>query len=405
MDKTICELFAGVGGFRLGFDKLESGWETVWFNQYEPSMSKQYAHDCYVAHFGDCKDSNGEYHTGEDINMVKKENIPNFNLLVYGFPCQNFSVAASTKSAKGIEGKKGVLWWQAYETIQAKRPAFIIFENVDRLLKSPSKQRGRDFGIILASLNNLGYNVEWRVINAAAYGCQQKRKRTFAFIYRNDTHYAKKQEKLTAEDIIKEKGFFATTFPIEEYGKITEIELETDLIKMTESFAFNFENAGYMCNGKAYTSKIVEKDEGFVPLGDILEENVDEKYFITDNVKLEKWKYLKGGKKIPRTTPEGFEYIYSEGPVAFPDYLDRPARTMLTSEGTINRSSHIIKDPQNNRFRILTPIEAERIQGFDDNWTDTGMTERMRYFCMGNALVVPLITRMGKTLDKIFIEE
>lgn len=88
----------------------------------------------------------------------------------------------------------------------------------------------------------------------------------------------------------------------------------------------------------------------------------------------------------------------------FPDRIDLPGRTMLTSEGTINRSTHVIEDPSTKRVRFLTPIEAERLQGFDDNWTK-GMNKRMRYFCMGNALVVQMITRMGKILDKIIDKE
>lgn len=111
---------------------------------------------------------------------------------------------------------------------------------------------------------------------------------------------------------------------------------------------------------------------------------------------------MKGAKKIQRKSKTtGFEYTFSEGPIAFPDSLDRPARTMLTSEGTVNRSTHVILDPKTSKLRILTPLECERINGFPDNWTDTGMPERQRYFIMGNALVVPLITKMGERLLKI----
>ena len=82
-----------------------------------------------------------------------------------------------------------------------------------------------------------------------------------------------------------------------------------------------------------------------------------------------------------------------------------PARTMLTSEATLNRSTHVIKDVDTNNLRLITPVEAERIQGFDDNWTNTGMPKKMRYFCMGNALVVPMITRMAAIIGQIFDEE
>ena len=122
MKKTVCELFAGVGGFRLGLDRLNSGWQTVWFSQWEPGKKSQWAHDCYVAHFGDSEDLNGNIeNTGKDIGIVDKNIIPDHNVLVGGFPCQDYSVAHTLASSKGIEGKKGVLWWQIRDTLIAKK--------------------------------------------------------------------------------------------------------------------------------------------------------------------------------------------------------------------------------------------------------------------------------------------
>lgn len=132
-------------------------------------------------------------------------------------------------------------------------------------------------------------------------------------------------------------------------------------------------------------------------LAKILEKDVDDKYFLTED-ELKKWKHMKGSKSEERTTAEGFKYKFSEGAIPFPDPLDRPARTILTSESSSNRSTHVIKDPQNGQLRLLTPTECERLNGFPDNWTKTGMPERFRYFCMGNALVVGLIELMGKRI-------
>ncbi len=404
MEKTICELFAGVGGFRLGFDRLDSGWKTKWFSQWEPGAKTQWAHDCYVQHFGDSVDSVGEFHTGDDIGLVIKENIPDHSLLVGGFPCQDYSVAHSLSSSKGIEGKKGVLWWQIRDTLIAKESPFCIFENVDRLLKSPASQRGRDFGVILACLNELGYSVEWRVINAATYGAAQRRRRTFIFAYKNNTAYGIRMNKVDALDVINNDGFFAKGFPIEPADEISEATLPKDIVEVSDTFKFDFKNAGFMKDGVAYTVSVKEIEEPPILLGKILEANVDEKYYITTE-KMPKWTYLKGAKKIPRKSANGHEYIFSEGPIAFPDPWDRPGRTMLTSEGTLNRSTHVVSDPGTGKLRLLTPVEAERLQGFDDNWTDTGMPLRMRYFCMGNALVVPMITRMGRILDTIINKE
>lgn len=404
MQKTICELFAGVGGFRLGFDRLESGWETTWFSQWEPGARTQWAHDCYVQHFGDSFDLNNEFHTGEDISTMDKQAIPDHTLLVGGFPCQDYSVAHTLSSSHGIEGKKGVLWWQIRDTIIAKKPPFCIFENVDRLLKSPAKQRGRDFGVILACLAKEGYSVEWRVVNAAQYGAAQRRRRTFIFAYRNDTIYGQKMADVSADMIIKNGGLMAKAFPIQNMGRITETVIGGDIVDVSDNFAFAFETAGYMCKGRIYTAKVTEQEEEPITLGKILQKNVDDKFYIT-NEKMPKWTYLKGAKKIPRKTADGHEYTFSEGPIAFPDPWDRPGRTMLTSESTLNRSTHVVSDLETGRLRLLTPVEAERLQGFDDEWTNTGMPDRMRYFCMGNALVVPMITRMGRVLDMIIAEE
>ena len=405
MQKTICELFAGVGGFRLGFDRLESGWKTTWFSQWEPGARTQWAHNCYVQHFGDSPDLNNEFHTGEDISTMDKQAIPNHTLLVGGFPCQDYSVAHTLSSSHGIEGKKGVLWWQIRDTIIAKKPPFCIFENVDRLLKSPAKQRGRDFGVILACLAKEGYSVEWRVVNAAQYGAAQRRRRTFIFAYRNDTIYGQKMADISADMIIKDGGLMAKAFPIQDMGRITETVIGGDIVDVSDNFAFAFEAAGYMRKGRIYTSKVIEQEEEPIALGKILQKNnVDDKFYIT-NEKMPKWTYLKGAKKIPRKSADGHEYMFSEGPIAFPDPWDRPGRTMLTSESTLNRSTHVVSDPGTGRLRLLTPVEAERLQGFDDEWTNTGMPDRMRYFCMGNALVVPMITRMGRVLDTIIAEE
>lgn len=404
MQKKICELFAGVGGFRLGFDRLETGWETTWFSQWEPGAKTQWAHECYVQHYGDSVDMNGEYHTGEDIGSVKKSTIPDHSLLVGGFPCQDYSVAHTLASSQGIEGKKGVLWWQIRDVLIAKKAPFCIFENVDRLLKSPAKQRGRDFGVILACLSALGYSVEWRIVNAAQYGAAQRRRRTFIFAYHKDTAYWRKMTNISAKEIIDSSGLMAKAFPIKEVGPIFKTSVSEDIVDVSDNFAFSFENAGYMDQGIIYTAKVLEDEEKPRLLGDILQKNVDEKYYIPGD-KMAKWTYLKGAKKIPRTSNNGHEYVFSEGPIAFPDPWDRPGRTMLTSESTLNRSTHVVSDPGTGRLRLLTPVETERLQGFDDEWTNTGMPDRMRYFCMGNALVVPMITRMGKVLDEIIADE
>ena len=167
---NVAELFAGVGGFRIGL--AAAGWKTTFSNQWEPSTKAQHASDVYVAKFGEVG------HSNEDIATV--DALPKkIDLLVGGFPCQDYSVAKSANAAKGLEGKKGVLWWEILRLAKAHKPRFIFLENVDRLLKSPSKQRGRDFAIMLKTLGDEGYLIEWRAVNAAEYGFAQRRIRVF----------------------------------------------------------------------------------------------------------------------------------------------------------------------------------------------------------------------------------
>ena len=397
IDKTVCELFAGVGGFRLGLERASQEWNTVWANQWEPGKKSQHAFDCYCSHFG-----KNENHVNKDIADVDKNNISKHNLLVGGFPCQDYSVART--GAKGINGVKGVLWWQIRDILQIQEPKFVLLENVDRLLKSPSKQRGRDFGVMLACFNDLGYTVEWRVVNAAEYGFAQRRRRIFIFAYKNTTKYSKKMNKENYNSIINKTGFFATTFPIEACNivNIKEFVYE-DIYDVSENFQHEFCNSGIMRNGEIATVQITPVYEKPITIREIVESNVDDKYYL--GKELSKWEYLKGSKKIQRTSSTGHSYTFSEGPIAFPDPIDKPARTMLTSESSINRSTHVIEDPQTKQLRLITPLEAERIQGFKDNWTNTGMPEKFRYFCMGNALVVGVVERMGRTLNSIFDKE
>ena len=382
----------------FGLERADSNWNTIFANQWEPGKKAQHAFDCYVQHFGKNKN-----YINEDIASIDKTTIPDHNLLVGGFPCQDYSVART--GAKGMEGKKGVLWWQIKETLEAKHPKFVLLENVDRLLKSPSSQRGRDFGVMLASFNDLGYMVEWRVINAADYGFAQRRRRIFIFASAKNTRYNNQFKNEPLEELIKSDGFFVQQFPIEKdfIGKEYTFQYR-DLVDVSDNFKLDFKNAGVMRDGKIYTVETIPKFVTPISLNTIIEKDiVDKKYNVED--KLEKWKYLKGAKDIIRKAGTPHEYHFREGAIAFPDSLEKPARTMLTSEGSLNRSTHVIEDPKSKVYRILTPIETERINGFPDNWTNTGMPERFRYFCMGNALVVGLIEKMGKTLNEIFDKE
>ncbi len=411
MEKTAIELFAGVGGFRCGLNHVElkdgkvvekGNWKFLWANQWEPATKSQEAYECYAKRFGEDSVSN------VDIFEVDKHDIPDHTLLVGGFPCQDYSVAQTLSNSKGIEGKKGVLWWAIEQTLAIKQPPFVLLENVDRLLLSPAKQRGRDFGIMLRSFYENGYDVQWRVINAGEYGLPQKRRRTYIFAYHKSTNYYKEMQKVKDRDVIFEKGLFVQQFPIKsEYQAISESSISEykDLKDVSDNFKCQFYNAGVMTNGGIYTVKVKSDYNLIYPLRNIREEKpVDKKYFLNDK-QIEKFAFLKGSKKIPRVKPNGEPYYYCEGSMPFPDNLDAPARTMLTSESGVSRTTHVIEDFKTKKLRLLTPRECERINGFPDDWTNTGMSDKKRYFMMGNALVVGVIERIGKEIENIINEE
>ncbi len=410
MEKTVVELFAGVGGFRVGLNEVKlnnnrvrekKNFQFVWANQWEPGEKKQFAFQCYTARFGLTLN-----HINEDISKIDKSIIPNHSLLVGGFPCQDYSVARSLSGEKGIEGKKGVLWWQIYQTLEIKTPPFVLLENVDRLLASPSKQRGRDFGIMIKSLNDLGYYVEWRIINAADYGFPQRRRRVFIFAVKDNTKYYHELTNLLVSSKDIKQSFFGKIFKIKSIQSQNEINLNSTLYKdiydVSKFFTSHFFNAGYSIKGQVNNYQILPKTKKPFPLIKLIEESVSDNSFFKINE--DKFSYLKGSKKIARRK-NGNSYFYTEGRISYPDSLELPARTMLTSEGTTNRSTHVIMDLKKNQKRFLTPIECERINQFPDNWTNTNMPIRKRYFMMGNALVTGVVKEIGHSLKKIIEKE
>ncbi|WP_062200494.1 DNA (cytosine-5-)-methyltransferase [Massilibacterium senegalense] len=393
----VIELFAGVGGFRFGLEKADKEmFDVVWANQWEPSRKSQDAFECYVRNFKNGQHSNVDIATVEDDFFAEIKP----DLLVGGFPCQDYSVARTKSGEKGIQGKKGVLFWEIQRAMGNGLPKYVLLENVDRLLKTPASQRGRDFAVMLKSFDDLGYDVEWRVINAAEYGFAQRRRRIFIFAYRRSLNFSKQQRALTEQDVVFKKGFFAKPFPVEEKPfkeRVNEGKLLEDIVEISDNFSFEFHPAGVMRDGKIFTSHVVPIEREPITLGEILQEEVDEKYYLIPEQE-KKFEYLRGAKREERVAKNGHKYMYTEGGMSPVDSLDKPGRTMLTSEGSTNRSTHIVE--VNGKKRILTPVECERLNGFPDNWTE-GMTDRMRYFCMGNALVVGLIEMMGRRIVEI----
>jgi len=411
----VIELFAGVGGFRLGLEGwknkspssgykklMNSNFKIIWSNQYEPSTKTQHASEIYEKRWGSIN------HSNEDISNVKTSDIPNHDVIVGGFPCQDYSVARVLSHSKGLVGKKGVLWWDIHRVLKEKKkdkPRFLILENVDRLISSPATQRGRDFAIMLASLSDLGYAVEWRIINAAEFGMPQKRRRVFIVGYLKGT----KQYKNIIEDNIAwslSKGILAKAFPIQKLkeDEIVKTKIEGELDEISKSFNMKgektpFKNTGVIINREVVTFKSKPNYDGKCKLlrDIVVKTKVDETFYI-DEVNLDKWKYYKGAKNEMRKRRDGNTFRYSEGAMSFPDNLNSASRTIITSEGgrTASRTTHIIKDDFG--YRRLTPVELERLNMFPDNHT-VESTNNKRAFFMGNALVVGVIEKIGKRLN------
>jgi DNA (cytosine-5)-methyltransferase 1 len=463
----VVELFAGVGGFRLGLEgwegksasshyteSFESPYEVVWSNQWEPSSARsgelQEANTVYHRNWPDTDDYK---HYPYDLNSVAspeltdkevKTLIPDHDMLVGGFPCQDYSVAGV--NTKGIEGKKGVLWWNIHKILQVKKPKFIFLENVDRLLKSPTNKRGRDFAIMLATLNELGYSVEWKVINAADYGMPQRRRRVYIIAYHQ-------KAKVSIKDLLKwieTDGTFATAFPSHLSGSIKDFKIEKNIQILSDSFEEGkFLNCGVMHKGRVLMSdfKAICHNDGFSiyskkyrKLGDVLlNGSMKDPAFYLDaskrlkeplvkimqpgfevdsrlnrqgdvielHTELDKWIYLKGRKAEERTTSKG-KFFYKEGPLSLTDDIDKPSRTIITSEGGpgASRFKHLIEIK--GKYRRLHPIELERLNMFPDNHTAFGVVNEKevaissarRAFFMGNALVVGVVEKVGEELKK-----
>ncbi len=396
----VCELFAGVGGFRLGLETTEK-FKVVWSNQWEPSTKTQHASKVYEARFGP------ENHSNTNIEEVPTSQIPDHDILVGGFPCQDYSVATTLKNSKGLIGKKGVLWWSIHRILSEKenKPKYLFFENVDRMLKSPSSQRGRDFAVMLKSLNDLGYAVEWRVINAAEYGMPQRRRRVFFIGYHKSTTVYEHLAQQKPKEWLLKLGTITSSFPVKQKSIISSFSLEGDLVSLSNEFNSEkglspFNNSGVCFNNEVHTLSTFPDYHGTkISLSDILEHlSPDSEFYISED-DIPKWEYLKGAKKEIRKTKDGFAYHYSEGSMVFPDALDQPSRTIITGEGgkSPSRFKHVVHTSKG--LRRLTPVELERLNQFPDNHTQLeGISNTKRAFFMGNALVVGVVEKLGHAL-------
>lgn len=422
------ELFAGVGGFRLGLERVHGQpYRVTLSNQFEPARKIQHASKVYRARWS------GDLHLNQDIAEVLSTEAgkaalsdSNADVVVGGFPCQDYSVAKPLSKSLGIAGKKGVLWWSIAELLRqrhadGKPVKYLILENVDRLISSPATCRGRDFAVVLSTLRSLGYAAEWRVINAADYGFAQRRRRTFIVAYHEATEVFQraKRQAVDGQSTWFDRSVLTRALPahLNAYdGAAPAMTVRDDPFVEQMSYRplsngkTRFHNAGLMLDGAVWTSRATTDAIGdfteftgykeAVTLGDVIGRTglVPTSFYVQEPDRA-RWAAAKAAKRALRTK-DGFEYEYSEGAMAFPEPLDRPSRTIITSEGgtTPSRTKHVIED-SSGRLRRLTPEELEELNGFPRGFTDCdGVSDVARAMLMGNALVVGLVTRIGDAL-------
>jgi len=306
--------------------KTKDFYKVIWSNQWEPRESnkddsKQTANSVYIAKFG--KDG----HCPRDIEKVTREEgmpeIPeDFDMLVGGFPCQDYSVAKPRNASKGMKGPKGVLWWRICEVLEARTPRFVLLENVDLLVKSPSECRGRDFAIILKCLDELGYFVEWRVINAGDYGYIQRRRRTYIFAYKPDEQ-AEKKLKEPNKTMLKDGGLLSKVFAVSDISDPCFYSFPPGVsgqdlgkIYQTDRNISPFKAAGMMVNGKCisadYRAERGRKPKktlrhALLKKSEIRDESELERLRIHGREHIRDWAYVKGKKDEIRRKLEPLE--------------------------------------------------------------------------------------------------
>ncbi|MGU7778669.1 DNA (cytosine-5-)-methyltransferase [Burkholderia sp. PU8-34] len=433
---NVAELFAGVGGFRLGLEAVHGSPFSITFsNQFEPSKKAQHASAIYQARW----DTGA--HTNQDIfellesdagRQAIRDAAP--DVVVGGFPCQDYSVAKPHSLSNGLAGKKGVLWWSIVGLLQQRNDdghpvKYLMLENVDRLISSPAPCRGRDFAVILSTLYSLGYGVEWRIVNAADYGHAQRRRRVFIVAYHKSTDVYQRMWSLAAAATTLtwfDKSVLNAAFPSVPRNPLDGVEpiltIRDDPFDEQLSYRplangkTRFANCGLMLDGKVHTciaepatiTDFIEFTGHTAPLtlGDVVHKTgpVPTTFYLRPEDEV-RWRTAKGAKNVARRQGE-FDYVYSEGAMAFPDPLERPARTIITSEGgvTASRTKHVIRE-SSGRLRRLVPEELEELNGFPRGFTvHPGVSDVTRAMLMGNALVVGVVRRIGESLYRRHLE-
>lgn len=326
-----------------------SDWECVGYSEID-----KYAIQIYNSHFN--------HKNYGDATTINTNDLPNFDLLVGGFPCQAFSVAGKRK---GFDDTRGTLFFEIARILRDKRPRYLVLENVKGLLSHDS---GKTFQTILGVLSDLGYTVEWQVLNSKNFGVPQNRERVFIIGYiRGERRPKVFPIRRITEQTLNFLG-----------GAETKRWLEDD-----KSFSRNFPQGSRVYGVDGISATLASNAGGLGAKTGLYcintRSRTDEIYYeksptITASMHKEMLKVA-----IPVLTPDR-ENKRQNGRRFKED--GEPAFTLT------GQDKHGIYDGY--RIRRLTPIECERLQGFPDNWTG-GLSDTQRYKCLGNAVTVNVI--------------
>jgi DNA (cytosine-5)-methyltransferase 1 len=386
------DLFGGVGGFHLGLQRAsniiqqnegrkhklsQQGGEHSEHSERTVRKPKpvfrcvfysdidKYAVKTYNKNFG-------TNYKPTDIRNVKADSIPEFDLLCAGFPCQAFSIAGKRK---GFEDTRGTLFFEICRLLESKRPRLCLLENVKGLL---NHDEGKTFGIILQSLDELGYDVEWQVLNSKHFCVPQNRERVFIIGHFRGSGGRK-------------------VFPITKNNrKVVKLQGQPAIVNTIQ--------AGYERNRQQ--SYIIEGSEPSQEKATIVHniyggfgEGVREFDNISPTIRTPKGgghlpmvmlkTNTKQGYDVPRDRKDGIRLEFPESKTARGRVIKDATPALKTggTEGVLD----------NRRIRRLTPIECERLQGFPDNWTK-GVSDTQRYKQMGNAVTVNVIEAIGRRI-------
>jgi len=393
------DLFSGIGGFRYPLEKI-GGFRHVWSNDFN-----KYANQVYTARFGE------ENHHSGDVRGVNTEDIPDHDLLCAGFPCPSFSVAGRRK---GLQDPRGTLFFEICRIAEAKKPKLLLLENVKGLL---SHDGGATFGVIIQALDELGYWVEWQVLNSRDW-IPQNRERVFIIGHLRGSSSRPIFPVGETDGVVQEEGEGRPQVPNEvssaihsRYGAGWRAHAQEQLVaspRLIHNIYGGFgedirvftdysptirtpKGGGHLPMVVADRSRNLNKKgrnlESPKPYSNALSSVQKDNLLAIRMVRSDQGKQarresMQEGKDY---TPFGTEYreltLASEN-----------VSGCLT--GAHNKDTLVGNELM---IRKLTEVECERLQGFPDGWTE-GISSTQRYKCLGNAVTVPVITFLGRRI-------